>query len=131
LYTGEAPSNDVAFDTYPVVIKQGNGKSVPVVQAKSYTKYLGKLHVVFDNEGNLINFDGAPILLNGSVERDEDLLLLLNDFRPRILELEQSVVGETRVKLDGNCRFRECNLGEFNNEILLNNFLNILNNICR
>lgn len=107
------PSNDIAIDTYPVVITQQNGKHVPVVQAKSYTKYLGKLHLVFDNNGELVGFDGSPILLNGTIPRDDDLLELLNDYRPAVEELENEIVGETKVKLDGDCRVKECNLGKF------------------
>lgn len=81
------------------------------MQAKSFTKYLGKLHVIFDNSGNLITFDGTPILLNGTIPRDEDLLELLNDYRPAVEALEKQIVGETKVKLDGDCRLQECNLG--------------------
>lgn len=102
------------FDAYPIVITQHNGKNVPVVQAKSYTKYLGKLHLEFDNNGNLIEFDGTPILLNGTIQRELDLVELLDVYRPAILELENQIVGETKVKLDGVCRFKECNLGKMN-----------------
>ncbi|KAH8297418.1 hypothetical protein KR044_011477, partial [Drosophila immigrans] len=98
---------------YPTTVTQPGGKKVPVVQAYAYTKYLGKIHVQFDAEGNLIEFDGAPILLNASVTQEQDLLDLLDVYRPNITALEQTIVGYTKVTLEGGniCRLRECNLG--------------------
>ncbi|XP_060656295.1 protein 5NUC-like isoform X1 [Drosophila nasuta] len=98
---------------YPTTVTQSSGKKVPVVQAYAYTKYLGKIHVQFDAEGNLLEFDGAPILLNASISQEQDLLDLLDVYRPNITHLEQTIVGYTKVTLEGGniCRLRECNLG--------------------
>ncbi|XP_034477247.1 protein 5NUC-like, partial [Drosophila innubila] len=98
---------------YPTMVVQPSGKKVPVVQAYAYTKYLGKLHVQFDAEGNLIEFDGSPILLNASVAQEQDLLDLLDVYRPNITAMGEKIVGYTKVYLEGGkiCRVRECNLG--------------------
>ncbi|XP_002092432.3 protein 5NUC isoform X2 [Drosophila yakuba] len=98
---------------YPTTVVQASGKKVPVVQAYAYTKYLGKIHVQFDAEGNLIEFDGAPILLNASIAQEQDLLDLLDEYRPKLEELENMILGYTKVFLEGGniCRMRECNLG--------------------
>ena len=48
---------------YPFLVHQTNGKTVPVVQAYAYAKYLGHLVLTFDEGGKLINYDGNPILL--------------------------------------------------------------------
>ncbi|KAH8373049.1 hypothetical protein KR009_011033 [Drosophila setifemur] len=98
---------------YPTTVVQESGKKVPVVQAYAYTKYLGKIHVQFDAEGNLIEFDGAPILLNASVTQEQELLDLLEEYRPGVEELENTIYGYTKVLLEGGaiCRMRECNLG--------------------
>ncbi|XP_034669634.1 protein 5NUC-like [Drosophila subobscura] len=114
LYNGTQPDIEPIEGPYPTLIKQKSGKEVPVVQAYAYTKYLGKLHVQFDAEGNLIEFDGAPILLNASVAQEQDLLDLLEVYRPSVIHLEKSVAGHTKVHLEGSkqvCRDRECNLG--------------------
>ncbi|SPP75342.1 protein 5NUC [Drosophila guanche] len=114
LYNGAQPDVEHIDGPYPMVIKQKSGKEVPVVQAYAYTKYLGKIHVQFDAEGNLIEFDGSPILLNASVSQEQDLLDLLEVYRPSVIQLEKSVVGHTKVHLEGRkevCRDRECNLG--------------------
>lgn len=61
----------------------------------------------------MIEFDGSPILLNASVTQEQDLLDLLEVYRPNITKLEQTIVGYTKVTLEGGnvCRLRECNLG--------------------
>ncbi|XP_055640516.1 protein 5NUC-like isoform X2 [Toxorhynchites rutilus septentrionalis] len=111
LYSGQAPDIDVPEGPYPVMVKNRAGRDVPVVQAYAYTKYLGSMKLRFDQTGNLLAFDGSPILLNGSVPRDSDVLQLLDVYRPGILELNE-VIGQTRVLLDATrCRFEECNIG--------------------
>ncbi|XP_017868238.1 PREDICTED: protein 5NUC-like isoform X1 [Drosophila arizonae] len=98
---------------YPTTVVQKSGKKVPVVQAYTNTKYLGKLQVKFDAFGNLIQFAGEPILLNASVAQEQDMLDLLDTFRPNITAKGKQVIGHTKVHLEGGsiCRLRECNLG--------------------
>uniref|UniRef100_A0A1B0FBT2 5'-nucleotidase n=1 Tax=Glossina morsitans morsitans TaxID=37546 RepID=A0A1B0FBT2_GLOMM len=114
LYNGVQPDAERIEGPYPTVVKQKSGKEVPVVQAYAYTKYLGKLHVQFDKDGNLIEYDGTPILLNASVPRESDVLELLELYRPNITALETNIIGHTKVYLDGRaekCRREECNMG--------------------
>ncbi|XP_053680829.1 protein 5NUC-like [Anopheles nili] len=111
LYSGTAPDVEQPAGPYPVMVQNTVGKNVPVVQAYAYTKYLGYLHLMFDADGNLIEFDGSPILLNGTVQRDSDVLELLEIYRPGILALDAQI-GRTNVFLDASrCRFEECNIG--------------------
>lgn len=84
-----------------------------MVQSYAYTKYLGYLHLEFDGEGEILEIDGTPILLNGTIERDADVLALLDVYRPGVLELQNEIVGFTRVHLEGSCRRQECNLANF------------------
>lgn len=51
--------------------------------------------------------------MNNAIPRDADFLALLDVYRPAILALEQEIVGHTKVFLDGDCRKKECNLGNF------------------
>lgn len=67
LYTGTPPSNDIPVDKYPVVITHKDGSKTLVVQAFCFGKYLGKLDVEFDNEGNVAQFSGNPILLSQNI----------------------------------------------------------------
>uniref|UniRef100_A0A182VXJ9 Apyrase n=1 Tax=Anopheles minimus TaxID=112268 RepID=A0A182VXJ9_9DIPT len=111
LYSGSAPDVEEPAGQYPVMVKNAAGKEVPVVQAYAYTKYLGYLHLLFDEAGNLIELDGSPMLLNGTVQRDSDVLQLLEFYRPGILALDEKI-GQSHVFLDSSrCRFEECNIG--------------------
>uniref|UniRef100_A0A1I8NZM4 5'-nucleotidase n=1 Tax=Stomoxys calcitrans TaxID=35570 RepID=A0A1I8NZM4_STOCA len=114
LYNTEQPDSETIDGPYPTVVNQTSGKQVPVVQAYAYTKYLGKLHMQFDKDGNLIKFDGKPILLNVDIPRDDDVLQLLEVYRPEVAKLENDVVGHTKVHIEGRpeiCWTQECNLG--------------------
>ncbi|XP_033148927.1 protein 5NUC-like isoform X2 [Drosophila busckii] len=121
LYTGNPPVNDLVEGDYqrirwpyPTWVTQKSGKRVPVVQAYAFTKYLGKLHVKFDAAGNLLEVNGAPILLDGTVAQDKDLLDVLELYRENVTALEKSILGHSKVHLEGRkilCRSVECNMG--------------------
>lgn len=52
--------------------------------------------------------------MNSSIKRSQDVVDLLNTYRPNITALEQDVIAYTKVQLDGRaevCRSQECNLG--------------------
>uniref|UniRef100_T1PHF3 5'-nucleotidase n=1 Tax=Musca domestica TaxID=7370 RepID=T1PHF3_MUSDO len=75
---------------------------------------MGKLYVKFDEDGNLLDFHGSPILLDAQIPQEEDVLQLLEVYRPKVRELEEDTVGHTKVFLEGSrkvCRHQECNLG--------------------
>lgn len=48
--------------------------------------------------------------------QDRNILKLLDTYRPKMTALQQSILGRTKVLLDGrteSCRRRECNFGNF------------------
>lgn len=114
LWNGAQPDSEKIDDVYPKVVTQASGKKVPVVQAYAYTKYLGRLNLTFDDNGDLTDFAGQPELLDSSIPQDDDVLELLERYRPKIDALNSEVVGKSKVVLDGDsnrCRFTECNFG--------------------
>ncbi|KAL5286863.1 hypothetical protein ACFFRR_008078 [Megaselia abdita] len=106
---------------YPTIITQKSGRQVYVVQAAAFTKYIGKATVKFDDEGELIHFEGQPILLDSSIPQDQDVLELLNTYRPKITELENEHLATTKVTLEGGkiCRKRECIIGNILTEAMV------------
>jgi hypothetical protein len=64
---GPAPSIEEPQGPYPTMVKQPSGKSVPVVQAFAFGKYLGNLMVTFNDEGEVIAAAGLPILMDKSI----------------------------------------------------------------
>lgn len=114
LWNGRAPSTEKPQGSYPFMVKQSSGKQVPVVQAYAYTKYMGRLNVTFDENGDLVEASGQPLYLDTSIEEESDILSRLSIYRPAIERLNVEVVGTSKVLLDGDpahCRFRECNFG--------------------
>ncbi|XP_030371338.1 snake venom 5'-nucleotidase-like isoform X2 [Scaptodrosophila lebanonensis] len=114
LYTGEPPDMELPEGPYPTVVAKKNGIQVPVVQAFAFTKYLGKLLVEFDSSGKLLKFSGNPILLDKSIEPRGDIMAVINKKRGMVKNLEEQVIGTTKVFLNGDyqaCRLVECNFG--------------------
>lgn len=59
-----------------------------------------------------MSWSGQPIVLNASIERDPDILALLETYRPSVTALTKDNIGTSKVFLDGtSCREFECNLG--------------------
>lgn len=112
LWNGTTPDVEKPEGPYPMLVRQKSGRLVPAVQAYAYTKYLGKLHLVFDANGEIVSYDGNPILLDNSVSQDPDVLKIVNLYRGEVMKISEAVVGTTSVILDGqSCRLRECNIG--------------------
>lgn len=107
-------TDENAVDTYPVNVQNPSGKDVPIVQAYAYSKYLGELKVVFDDEGNVTSASGDPHLLDASVEPNADVLARVKELGGPIEELKGQVIGETTEMIEGSrdvCRAQECAMG--------------------
>lgn len=114
LYRGKQPDAEHPEGFYPTEVVQDSGRKVYVVQAYAYTKYLGNFSVTFDGKGEVTHIEGNPILVDSSVKQAADVLMELDKLRPRINNVSSTVVGKSRVLLDGDsksCRRAECNLG--------------------
>ncbi|KAK3097870.1 hypothetical protein FSP39_014021 [Pinctada imbricata] len=114
LYTGNAPSNEDPQGDYPHMVTQSNGDKVLVVQDYAYSKYMGLLHVEFDDNGKVVSYGGNPILLDSSIAKDNDTQGLVDEYGNDILTTLSNVIGRALVHLEGDrqvCRQRECNLG--------------------
>ncbi len=55
---------------YPLMVTGPDGRAVPIVQAGSYSKYLGHLTLTFDDAGNVTAATGDSKLLDASVTPD-------------------------------------------------------------
>lgn len=107
-------TDENAAGPYPTMVKGPDGNEVPVVTAYSYGKYLGDLVVTWDDEGNVVTADGAPILLDSSVTPDEGYVNRLAELQKPIESLMAEVIGKTTAPIDGSretCRAQECEMG--------------------
>lgn len=97
LWNGEQPDAEAIMGPYPFVVTSKTGKKVPIVQAYAFTKYLGKITLEFDGLGNLVKFEGNPILLDSSYPEDEVVLTAIQKYVPDIDAIKKEIVGKTKV----------------------------------
>jgi len=99
---------------YPTMVDNPGGYKVPVVQAASYSKYLGDLHVVFDDKGVVKSATGDPILIDSKFKPDPTILARIKELGAPIEALKQKIIGSTAATVDGGrdtCRAKECEMG--------------------
>ena len=107
---------------YPTMVDNPDGYKVPVVQAASYSKYLGEIKIVFDDNGVVKEANGDPIYLDKSVTPDAAVLARIKELGAPIEELKNQEVSETTKAIDGsrdNCRARECEMGNLVSDAIL------------
>lgn len=107
---------------YPTMVDNPDGYKVPVVQAASYSKYLGEFKVVFDDNGKVKEASGAPIYLDKSITPDPAVLARIKELGAPIEALKSKPVAETTKAIDGsreNCRARECEMGDLVSDAIL------------
>lgn len=107
-------TDEKAEGPYPTMVDNPGGYKVPVVQAASYTKYLGDLVVTFDDKGVVKAAKGDPILVDSSVKPDQAVLARVAELAKPIEELRSKIIAKTEAPIDGsrdNCRAKECEMG--------------------
>ena len=111
-----------AAGPYPTMVDNPDGSKVPVVQAASYSKYLGEFKVVFDDNGVVKEASGDPIYLDKSITPDPAVLARIKELGAPIEALKNKEVAETTKPIDGsrdNCRARECEMGNLVSDAIL------------
>lgn len=112
LGNGTSPDQEIPLGPYPTYVMQASGRTVPVVQAYAFNKYMGKIHTVFNPKGEMVSLDGRPILLDQSIPQDPEILTILDRYRDKIQNVSNEVIGNTSIVLDNSaCEKSECNLG--------------------
>lgn len=107
-------TDEKAEGPYPTMVDNPGGYKVPVVQAGSYSKYLGDLVVTFDDKGVVKAAKGDPILVDSSIKPDQAVLTRVAELAKPIEELRSKIIGKTEAPIDGsrdNCRAKECEMG--------------------
>jgi 5'-nucleotidase len=92
------------------------------VQAGQYSKYLGDLNVVFDDNGVVKSAKGDPILVDAKFKPDATIAARIVELAKPIEELKAKVVGESAAPIDGDrksCRAKECEMGNLIAEAML------------
>ncbi|CAK1594067.1 unnamed protein product [Parnassius mnemosyne] len=114
LYNGDPPENSVFIPQgpYPVVVQQ-ESRSVLIVQAAAHTQYLGEIKLFFDDNGNLLDWEGHPHFIGNKIEQAPDVLAKINKYLPEVSEMATREIGSSMVYMSSRCACSECNLGSF------------------
>ncbi|MEC8574254.1 MAG: bifunctional metallophosphatase/5'-nucleotidase, partial [Pseudomonadota bacterium] len=101
--------SDKAAGPYPTVVND-----VAIVQAYAYGKFLGELNVTFDDEGNVIDAKGEPLIMDGNVAEDAETVARIAELAKPLDEIRTKVVAEASAAVVGDrsiCRVQECEMG--------------------
>ncbi|MBU1279743.1 MAG: 5'-nucleotidase/apyrase family protein [Alphaproteobacteria bacterium] len=94
---------------YPTMV--GN---TAILSAYAYGKFLGELNVTFDDDGEITEAVGAPIIMDAAVPEDEVTVARIAEAAVPLEEIRNKVVAETSAAIDGDkntCRTMECEMG--------------------
>lgn len=123
LWNGTSPDVEKPEGSYPRFVKQSSGRLVGAVQAYAYTKYLGKLHLTFNPDGEIINYEGNPVLLDKTIPQDAEVLAIVDRYSGEVNKVSEVIVGSTSVKIDGiSCRLKECNMGNLITDAMIHKY---------
>ena len=98
-----------AVGAYPTMV--GN---TAIVQAYAYGKFLGELNVTFDDDGNILEASGQPVLIDGQVAEDAAAVARVAELAEPLDEIRNKVVAQAAEAIEGNrdvCRVMECSGG--------------------
>jgi len=101
--------SDRASGPYPTWV---NG--VAIVQAYAYGKFLGRLDVVFDDDGKLKSATGEPLIMDAAISEDAGVKARIAEAAKPLEEIRNHVVAQAAAPIDGereHCRTRECEMG--------------------
>jgi 5'-nucleotidase len=113
---------DDVFGRYPMEAIDADGNSVPVVTTSGDYRYVGRLVVKFDGDGNVVVVDRArsgPVRVSGvgrdAVDPDTQIEATVTaPLEAAVAALEANIIGASEVALDGirgNVRTVETNEG--------------------
>ena len=117
------PGDEISeeYPMYPITATDMDGSNVPVVTTSGDYKYIGRLIVDFDADGNItaVSDDSGPVRVSGieadAVDEDQEVVDQVTSIvAAGLAALEANIIASSEVGLDGvraNVRTMETNLG--------------------
>lgn len=109
-----------ARNSYPWIVRDASGNEVPMVTTAGNYSYLGRLNLVFDQAGELLDFSGGPVRVAGGNNSDaveEDAFLsqaVVEPVRQFLEDQAATIISNSTIMLEGgrsDIRSRETNMG--------------------
>ncbi|MDN3718558.1 5'-nucleotidase C-terminal domain-containing protein [Roseibium salinum] len=91
-----------------------DGTPTAIVQAYAYGKFLGELNVTFDDEGVITEAVGEPIIVDGKIVENPELVSRIKELAEPLDEIRQEVVAEASAPINADrdtCRSQVCEMG--------------------
>lgn len=101
--------NERAVGPYPTMVR-----NTAIVQAYAYGKFLGELNVTFDDDGNLTQAVGEPLIMDATVAQDGATNARIAELAQPLDKIRNTVVATAATAIDGSrdlCRTQECQMG--------------------
>ncbi|KAL1437940.1 hypothetical protein MTO96_010453 [Rhipicephalus appendiculatus] len=124
------------YGPYPVIIQRPDGTQAVVVTAFWFGKYVGQLEVHLDLKGNILGYEGFPVLMDSSISLEADDRVFISKLAKSISSAREKAdtdrnqaIGSTKVLLEGSrqkCRLEECSMGNLLTDALLNWYAGLL-----
>ncbi len=114
--------SDQAGGPYPTWVAGPDGGRTAIVQAYAYGKYLGRLDVIFDDDGAIAAAVGEPLLMDSAIAEDDALKTRIAALAAPLAEIRDRVVAEAGAPINGSrehCRVRECEIGNLVTDAML------------
>jgi 5'-nucleotidase / UDP-sugar diphosphatase len=102
-------TRDGAAGPYPTMVGD-----TAIVQAYAYGKFLGELNATFDDEGQLVEAVGEPLIMDAQITEDSTTKARVTELAVPLDEIRNMVIGETQEAIEGSrdiCRLQECSMG--------------------
>ncbi len=104
---------------YPIEVDDAEGNPVYIVQAGDRDRYVGRLDLRFDQEGQVIRARGDLVLLSSFITPDPEMQALVEELAKPINELKNTpVAGDDKKSVvsaqlmsNQSCRIEECLIG--------------------
>lgn len=107
-------TSDRAEGPYPTMIDGPDGTPTAVVQAYAYGKFLGELNVTFNDDGVVTEAKGEPIVVDGKIVENPELVARIKDLAEPLDEIRQEVVAKANAPIGADravCRSQICEMG--------------------
>ncbi|WP_299811690.1 bifunctional UDP-sugar hydrolase/5'-nucleotidase [uncultured Roseibium sp.] len=107
-------TSDKAEGPYPTMVDGPDGTPTAIVQAYAYGKFLGELNVTFDDNGVLTEAVGEPIIIDGQIVENPELVARIKALAEPLDEIRQEVVAQATAPIGADrevCRAKVCEMG--------------------
>ena len=104
---------DDAEGKYPTIVNNTKGDEVFVVTSYRWGEYLGSINLLYDEEGKIMGYRGAPIHMTNTTKQDKDLQAKIDAWRGPFEEFAAEVLGTTDAAMgQDTCQEEDCLMGQ-------------------